>query len=57
MDMCSVKDCKNFRQIGDLLFCFIHRNNWRGICKLNGIEFIDVPSEDTELLLKKFQGA
>lgn len=55
-DICTVESCKNFKANGDTLFCFVHRHNWRGACKLNGIEFIDVPSEDTELLLKEFQG-
>ncbi|KKL07898.1 hypothetical protein LCGC14_2581400 [marine sediment metagenome] len=55
-DVCTVEKCENFKSNGDELFCFHHRPNWRGACKLNGIEFIDVPSEDTNLLLTEFQG-
>ena len=55
-DTCTVGNCENFRRMGDSLFCFAHRHNWRGFCKLNGIEEIDIPLNETYLLLEVFCG-
>ena len=55
-DTCTVKTCENFRSGGDSLFCFPHRPNWRNFCKLNGIEEIDIPLNETYLLLEVFCG-
>ena len=55
-DECTMETCENFKANGDLMFCFVHRHNWRGFCKINGIEEIDIPSSETELLLGFFCG-
>ncbi len=55
-DICTVEKCKSFRQGGDLLFCLTHRFNWRGFCKINGIEEIDILPSETYLLLDVFCG-
>ena len=54
-NICTVNNCENFKETGDLLFCKNHRYNWRSTCKLKGIEFMDIFVTDTELLLKKFR--
>ncbi len=53
-DICNMEKCEKFKTNGDLLFCFTHRHNWRGFCKLNGIEDIDIPQTETYLLLDLF---
>ncbi len=55
-DICLVESCGNFKQSGDLLFCFKCRESWRNTCKINGIEEIDIPEGDTKLLLNVFCG-
>ena len=55
MDMCSVKDCKELRHYGDLLFCSGHRKKWRDFCKLNEMESINYLNENIQSLLKEFQ--
>ena len=54
-DICTVNNCGDLKQRGDSLFCGKHRITWRDVCKLNGVEFIDIFVTDTELLLKEFK--
>ncbi|KKN56694.1 hypothetical protein LCGC14_0570110 [marine sediment metagenome] len=54
-NICTVETCENFRSRGDSLFCFADRKNWREVCKLNGIEEIDIPLNETYRLLEVFR--
>jgi len=54
-EICTVKGCKNNKERGDIFFCPPCRVDWRGFCKLNGIEEIPIPDNELDILLAAFR--